>query len=108
MPGALYRSSVLIKGLIALTSRRLFLYAYIPPPEPSQIIRSGPVMVHTPGLLKRKRKVWVELRSDTATWYSSSTKLYKPLGTARWSLVKRVGDYVSLTLPYSLGRLGLI
>lgn len=32
VPGALYRG-VLIKGLLALTNRRFFVYAFVPPPE---------------------------------------------------------------------------
>ncbi|KAK4053271.1 hypothetical protein OIO90_004045 [Microbotryomycetes sp. JL221] len=92
-PGALYRSSVLIKGIIALTNRRLFLYAFIPPPDASEVIRAGSVIVHPPGQFAKKRKVWVEMKSDTITWYASSTKTYKPLGSARWSQVKAVRDY---------------
>ncbi|KAM0787800.1 hypothetical protein ACM66B_003854 [Microbotryomycetes sp. NB124-2] len=92
-PGALYRSSVLIKGIIALTNRRLFIFAFIPPPDSNEIIRAGPVVVHVPGMFVKKKKVWVELRRDTATWYASSTKTYKPLGSLRWSQVKEVRDY---------------
>ncbi|KAK4046210.1 hypothetical protein OIV83_006242 [Microbotryomycetes sp. JL201] len=92
-PGALYRSSVLIKGIIALTNRRLFIYAFIPPPDSNEIIRAGPMTVHVPGAFQKKKRVWVELRRDTATWYASSTKTYKPLGSLRWSQVKEVRDY---------------
>lgn len=35
---------MLIKGLLALTNRRLLLYAYIPPPEPRDVVlKAGPV-----------------------------------------------------------------
>lgn len=40
--GALYRG-ILIKGLLALTTRRFFIYAYIPRVEANKLVRSGPV-----------------------------------------------------------------
>jgi hypothetical protein len=40
--GALYRG-VLIRGLIALTNRRLLIYAYIPTVDANRVIRSGPI-----------------------------------------------------------------
>jgi hypothetical protein len=69
VPGALYRG-VLIKGLIALTNRRLFIYAFIPPAESvNKVIKSGPVTIHFPGRLQRQRRV----RSLSADLANEST-----------------------------------
>lgn len=40
--GALYRG-VLVKGLLALTNRRFFIYAFVPRQEANKLIRAGPV-----------------------------------------------------------------
>ncbi|KAL8278984.1 hypothetical protein RQP46_008653 [Phenoliferia psychrophenolica] len=114
VPGALYRgvlvkvrrSSFLIgsasvvdkqlrhsQGLLALSNRRFFIYAFIPRQEENKVIRAGPVTVHFPGALKRRSRVWVELKNDSVSWYQKSTKVYKPLGSCRLSQVKEVLPY---------------
>ncbi|KAI5475042.1 hypothetical protein MNV49_002067 [Pseudohyphozyma bogoriensis] len=92
IPGALYRG-VLIKGVLALTNRRLFIFAYIPRNPANKVIRAGPVTVHFPGKLMRKRRSWIELKSDSVTWYASSARIYKPIGACRLSQVKEIGAY---------------
>lgn len=111
IPGALFRG-ILIKGLIALTNRRLFVYAvsvasgrgiqgdanghapqFIPHPEQNKVIRAGPVTTHFPGLLTKKRRVWFELKADSVTWYRDSTKVFKPLGACRLSGANAVLPY---------------
>lgn len=54
------------------------------------MIRSGPVTVHMGGWRSRSSRVWVELRTDSSTWYNSSASLYKPIGSCRLSGVKEV------------------
>ncbi|KAK4704988.1 hypothetical protein P7C70_g1228, partial [Phenoliferia sp. Uapishka_3] len=95
VPGALYRG-VLVKGLLALTNRRFFIYAFIPRAEENKVIRAGPVTIHFPGTLTRKHRVWVELKNDSTSWYRSSTKTYKPLGSCRLSQLKEILPYVSV------------
>ncbi len=110
--------TVLIKGNIFLTSRRICFLAYIPTtkaeqPDPfaaaadqvdhaagadrarlnapidpnvrNPILKSGPAIIHRPGKLRPKRKVWIELRRHSFNAYRASNKLYKPLMSARLS-----------------------
>lgn len=92
---------MLIKGLIALTNRRLFFFAYVPRREPEDvIIRSGPCTIVNSGVLKNKarQRVWVELRSDAVTFFKDSSRLTKPLGACRMSQIKSVHPYVCAAL----------
>ncbi|KAM0748381.1 UDP-Glycosyltransferase/glycogen phosphorylase [Meredithblackwellia eburnea MCA 4105] len=92
IPGALYRG-VLVKGLLGLTNRRFFIFAYVPRQEPNKPIRAGSVTVHIPGPLSRKRRVWIELKSDSASWYKSSETTYRPIGSCRLSQLKVIHPY---------------
>jgi hypothetical protein len=53
--------------LLALTTKRFFIFAFVPPREANKVIRSGPVTVHMSGRFVKPRRVWVELRSDSCT-----------------------------------------
>ncbi|SPO25608.1 probable UDP-glucose:sterol glucosyltransferase Ugt53A1 [Ustilago trichophora] len=103
--------TVLIKGSIFLTNRRVCFLAYIPnanssseqdngainnagahgtraPSDPNiknPILKSGPAIIHRPGKMRPKRRVWIELRKDSFNAYTASNKLYKPLMSARLS-----------------------
>ncbi|CCF52740.1 hypothetical protein NDA11_004010 [Ustilago hordei] len=105
--------TVLIKGNLFLTNRRICFLAYIPndqtdaeqsdsskveghgdthssdvraPLDPNvqnPILKSGPAIIHRPGKMRPKRRVWIELRKHSFNAYSASNKLYKPLMSAR-------------------------
>ncbi|CDS01828.1 hypothetical protein [Sporisorium scitamineum] len=108
--------TVLIKGSLFLTNRRVCFLAYIPdaarnndngsehhqvglassknpsdvcaPSDPNvqnPILKSGPAVLHRPGKMRPKRRVWMELRKDSFNAYSASNKLYKPLLSTRLS-----------------------
>ncbi|KAJ1033093.1 hypothetical protein NDA16_000371 [Ustilago loliicola] len=107
--------TVLIKGNMFLTNRRVCFLAYIPnantgaeqsdspyvenhaetnsadvraPLDPNvqnPILKSGPAIIHRPGKMRPKRRVWIELRKHSFNAYSASNKLYKPLLAARLS-----------------------
>ncbi|TKY85642.1 hypothetical protein EX895_005181 [Sporisorium graminicola] len=104
--------TVLIKGSLFLTNRRICFLAYIPsaarsapeddthtgsskesaqiraPHDPNvenPVLKSGPAVLHRPGKLRSKRRVWMELRKDSFNAYAASNKLYKPLMSARLS-----------------------
>lgn len=105
---AVLMKTVLIRGNLFLTSRRVCFLAYIPdaaggnsnssdyphpgsvdiraPSDPNvenPILQSGPAILHRLGKLRPKRRVWLELRKDSFNAYSASNKLYKPLLSAR-------------------------
>ncbi|EST05648.1 Glycosyl transferase, family 28 [Kalmanozyma brasiliensis GHG001] len=106
--------TVFIKGSLFLTNRRVCFLAYIPnaansngtehhqaglrsgkdsseiraPSDPNvenPILKSGPAIIHRPGKMRPKRRVWIELRKDAFNAYSASNQLYKPLLSARLS-----------------------
>lgn len=108
--------TILIKGNIFLTNRRVCFLAYIPnakhqghdvnadasihdddhedpstiraPSDPNvrdPVLKSGPAIIHRPGKMRPKRRVWIELRRDSINAYASSNQLYKPLLSARLS-----------------------
>lgn len=88
--------TVIIRGRLILTNRRLVFVALVPnraEPLPdkdhkvssgvsNEIIRKGPVKLHAPGW-HRKRHAWLELRQDTLVCYRKSTTIYNPLGSGR-------------------------
>ncbi|CBQ72895.1 probable Ugt53a1-UDP-glucose:sterol glucosyltransferase Ugt53A1 [Sporisorium reilianum SRZ2] len=109
--------TVLIKGSLFLTNRRLCFLAYIPnaarggsehdtpsntdsapggmraPHDPNvqnPILKSGPAVIHRPGKMRAKRRVWIELRRHSFNAYAASNKLYKPLLSARLSNLSAV------------------
>ena len=113
---AVLMKTVLIKGSLFLTNRRVCFLAYIPdaarnthsgiehheadhttgkdsidvraPSDPNidnPILKSGPAIIHRPGKMRPKRRVWMELRKDSFNAYTASNKLYKPLLSARLS-----------------------
>nr|CDI53382.1 UDP-glucose:sterol glucosyltransferase Ugt53A1 [Melanopsichium pennsylvanicum 4] len=107
--------TVLIKGSVFLTNRRICFLAYIPnvdvnasspsavnkpasqnhadssvraPVDPNvqnPILKSGPAVIHRPGKMRAKRRVWIELRKTSFNAYAASNQLYKPLLSARLS-----------------------
>lgn len=63
---------------------------YIAPLEPGKVIHDGFATIHTPGLLVKPTRAWFELKSDSLTWYPSSTTLYRPIGFIRLSQLQDV------------------
>ncbi|WAQ84990.1 hypothetical protein PtA15_5A563 [Puccinia triticina] len=96
VPGVLYRS-VLVNGLIVLTDRRLCYLAYLPTFDKGQIIRSGPATVKADSRFNKRRRRWVELRTDSLTEYRLSTELFRPLSSYHFSEIQRI-------LPISSGQ----
>ncbi|EFP79618.2 hypothetical protein PGT21_034058 [Puccinia graminis f. sp. tritici] len=96
VPGVLYRS-VLVNGLIVLTDRRLCYLAYLPTFDKGQIIRSGSVTVKADSRFNKRRRRWVELRTDSLTEYRLSTELFRPLSSYHFSEIQRI-------LPISSGQ----
>ena len=91
MPATLYRN-VLVKGVLALTDKRLLYLAYLPHFEKGKILKSGFVTVQTTGRgpFARKLKRWAELRSDSLTGYRSSSSLYKPTMSVSLSAIRSI------------------
>lgn len=65
--GNLYRT-VIVSGIVTMTNHRITYSAKLPPFERGRIIKSGMVTYHRSGL-HRKRRLWAELRSDSASMF---------------------------------------
>ncbi|KNE94268.1 hypothetical protein PSTG_12400 [Puccinia striiformis f. sp. tritici PST-78] len=109
VPGVLYRS-VLVNGLIVLTDRRLCYLAYLPTFDKGQIIRSGSVTVKADSRFNKRRRRWVELRTDSLTEYRLSTELFRPLSSYHFSEIQKIlpietGEPRTLSLKLLDGRL---
>ncbi|CAH7676336.1 expressed protein [Phakopsora pachyrhizi] len=89
IPGVLCQS-VIVKGLIVLTNRRLCYLADIPPIDKGQVIRSGSATHKAIGKFHKKGRHWFELRTDSLTQYPSSTELFRPLQSLRLSEIKKI------------------
>ena len=109
MPAVLVRT-VMIRGSLILTTHRLCFLAFLPsmaelkkihhrsqshgddggasePIAEAIIIKKGNATEHRRGWAPRRR-VWVELRADSLSFYPSSDKLYEPLESIRFSDVE--------------------
>ncbi|KAG0151620.1 hypothetical protein CROQUDRAFT_56856 [Cronartium quercuum f. sp. fusiforme G11] len=89
VPGVLYRS-VIVRGVIALTNRRLCYLAYLPIMDNGKLIRSGTATYKSETRFFKRQRRWIELRTDSVTDYRSSTKLFRPLSSLHLSDIKRI------------------
>lgn len=87
--GVLYRS-VIVKGVILLTDRRLCYIAYLPIIDKGKLIRSGTATYKSGARFSKRQRRWIELRTDSVTDYRSSTKLFRPLSSLHLSDIKRI------------------
>jgi hypothetical protein len=53
------------------------------------VIKKGPATEHRPGWAPRRR-IWLELRTDSLSFYPSSEKLYEPIGSVRFGDIEEV------------------
>lgn len=73
---------MLCVGNLHLTTHRFTFHAVLPPlalldsssSASSLIIKSGPVWIHRPGRLTKKRRVWLELGIDMMSTFPDSSK----------------------------------
>ncbi|KAG8893811.1 hypothetical protein FRC01_013343, partial [Tulasnella sp. 417] len=91
-----YFQEVAILGVIHLTTHRITFHASLLSTRPdlmshSQIIKSGPVLLHRSGL-HRKRRLWMELYHDMLCTFPDSTDegRVRPLFTMLLSNIKEV------------------
>lgn len=73
------------QGVVHLTTHRLTFHASLPSSQPDQkerILKSGPVIIHSKGL-HRKKRVWLQLTREMISTYPSSRDEHKikPLKT---------------------------
>lgn len=78
--GGLFRGVVIV-GSLHLTTHRITFHAVLPPPamidaspSSSLIIKAGPVWIHKPGRLSRRKRVWMELGGEMVTTYPDSSR----------------------------------
>lgn len=57
--------------------------------EEAMVIKKGPATEHRPGWAPRRR-IWLELRTDSLSFYPSSEKLYEPVGSVRFGDIEEV------------------
>ncbi|KNZ47343.1 hypothetical protein VP01_6494g1, partial [Puccinia sorghi] len=71
VPGVLY-CSLIVNGQIVLTYPRLCYLAYLPTFDKGQIIHSGPATVKADSRFSKRRRRWVELRTEYVDHFSSA------------------------------------
>ena len=73
---------MLCVGNLHLTTHRFTFHAVLPPlslldassSASALIIKSGPVWIHRPGRLTRKRRVWLEIGAEMLSTFPDSSK----------------------------------
>lgn len=83
--------TVLIKGLLSLTNKRLAFYAWMAPTykeDENTILYEGPVTMHYQAKWKPHRRVYSVLTPTSVAHYNSATDRYKPIGARSLSAFK--------------------